>query len=260
MYHYTHLRNRFRWWNAAGLALVLLMNTLANVLPLGGVTTGEISDRYPVQITPAGYAFSIWSLIYALLLGYVIYQALPRHAGNTGVRAVGIWFLVSCVCNAAWIVLWHYEFLTASVFVMLVLLLSLIAIYRGVRFGGGKSIRPFAGEYLLLRLPFSVYLGWISVATIVNITVVLYAAGWDGFGLSGELWTMLLLGAGTLLAAVIGIAYRDPTYMLVFVWAFAAISIKQRDASPDVAAVALAAAALILLLAIAVLIRALRRG
>ncbi len=222
------MTNPYRWWNAAGLVLMLAINALAVWLPLGGKTTGELSAQYPVLITPAPYAFSIWSLIYLLLIGFVIYPFTARGKQSPLTARIGPWFFISCLMNAGWIVVWHYEFLSSSVFIMFALLLSLIAVYVPVR---RQPPVPTSADRALVLLPFSIYLGWISNATIVNVTVVLHAANWNGLGLSAEAWTIILLAAALLLALAIGFFHRDPFFMLVFVWSFIAIGVK--DGQPD---------------------------
>jgi len=223
-----HNRNTYRFWNIFGLLAVLAVNALAQFLPLNGKTTGELSDKYPVLITPAGYAFSIWSLIYVLLIGFVIYQLGSRTGAMPSVKNIGPWFFVSCLFNTAWIFAWHYEYVTVSVYIMIALLLSLIILYQRVR---SAASHPSFWEKLWVRLPFSLYLGWISVASIVNITVGLSKAGWEGFGWSAVTWTVVLLIIAAVLALIIGGVYRDPFYVLVIVWAFVAIALKQKDYS-----------------------------
>jgi translocator protein len=165
--------------NILTFILVVGVNGLANSLPINNQTTGEISDNYPVMFTPAGYVFSIWGLIYLGLLGFVIYQALPAQRDNPRLDRVGYWFVWSCIFNSIWIFLWHYELMLWSVLVMLGILVSLILVYLHLEIGRNRV--PL-GESLLARLPFSIYLGWISVATIANVSVLLYDLGWDGFG------------------------------------------------------------------------------
>lgn len=136
---------------------------------------------FPVQITPAPYAFMIWGLIYAFLVGYVIVQLLPAKREHEEIKRIGPWFIISCLFNITWILIWQYLFTTASIFAMLGLLISLIAIYTMTRPNGWSSdniIRWF------VQIPFSIYLGWISVATIVNAAAVLYNLKWNGLGLS----------------------------------------------------------------------------
>lgn len=241
-----------KYLNAIGLVLVLVMNYLAQSLPLGGRTTQSLSAQYPSLVTPAGYAFSIWLLIYALLIGFVIYSF--THAGrlSKAVKAVGIYFPLSCVFNAGWLLVWHHEYLYASVFVMLALLVTLIAIYTRVRAAGEAYVSM--GDRWLVRVPFSLYLGWICVASIVNISSVLHASDWDGFGLSDALWAQIVLAVGALIGLAIAFTRRDALVPLVFVWAYVAICVKQQDNQ----AVVYTAAALAAVLAAASIIAFLR--
>jgi benzodiazapine receptor len=209
----------------AALAATLAVNTLANTLPLNGQTTGEISDRYPLKITPPGYAFSIWGLIYTGMLGYAIYQAMPAQRENPRLRGVGWLFVLSCVGNIGWLVLWHYNRPRLALGAMFGILLALIAINTRL----GKPLQGPLGERLLARLPFSVYLGWISVATLVNASVALYDAGWDGLGIDPQIWTASLLGLGSALGLGMGAARGDATFPLVLAWAFSGIASKQSD-------------------------------
>ena len=149
---------------------VIVVNGLATTLPLGGKTTGEISDQFDVYFVPAGYVFSIWGLIYLALIGYSIFQALPAQRDNPRLRRTGWLYVLSCAANIAWIFLWHYEIFAWTLVAMVALLLALIVIY--LRLGTGFSRVP-AAETWLVRVPFSIYLGWITVATIANVTSLL---------------------------------------------------------------------------------------
>lgn len=234
----------------AALAATIGVNGLANGLPLNGQTTGEISGRFPLLITPPGYVFGIWGVIYSGLIGYAVYQALPAQRDNERLRRIALPFIASCAANAGWIFLWHYNRVGLSVGAMLGLLLALITIdLRLGRVRGG----PLA-ERLLVRLPFSVYLGWISVATIVNVAAALYATGWDGAPLSPEAWTAALLGVGTALGVAQGAGRGDAAYPLVLAWAFAGVASKNADV-PLVGPAAWAATAVSLLSAVAALLR-----
>ncbi|MBM7566913.1 tryptophan-rich sensory protein [Paenibacillus sacheonensis] len=241
--------------NLIGLAAVIAVNALAEWLPIGGKTTKELSDQNPVLVTPAGYAFSIWSLIYLLLVGFVIYQLLPAGRSRASVSRIGPWFMISCLLNIGWILTWHYEYVTSSGFVMLALLIVQIIIYLRVR---TASSYPTAGERWLVRLPFSLYLGWISVATIVNIAVVLHHEGWKGFGLSDVTWTVIVLSFAIVLALAVDWSFRDAIYALVFVWAFVAIAAKQ-DGHSEIVTAAYIGAGVLAVSALATWFSAIRR-
>jgi benzodiazapine receptor len=201
----------------------IVVNALANILPFNGQQTGAISDRFAIYFVPAGYVFSIWGLIYLGLIAYAIFQALPAQRENPRLRSIGGLFLVSSVANIAWIFLWHYEVFPATLPVMLVLLGSLIAIY--LRLGTGRTSVSRA-ETWLVRVPFSIYLGWITVATVANATQLLYFLGWNGGAIGPEAWTVVMLAVAVVLAWLMAITRRDVTYLLVLVWAFIGIASK----------------------------------
>jgi benzodiazapine receptor len=221
--------------------LTLTVNGLANGLPLNGVTTAEISDRFPIRFVPAGYVFSIWGVIYIALIAYTIYQALPAQAENESLKRIAPWYWLASLANSAWIFLWHYEVFTLTIVAMVTLLLSLIAIYRNLRAGNEPARSGFRWAVLI---PFSLYLGWISVATIANAAQLLYFLNWSGWGLSDELWAGIMLVVATGLGAAMLVRERDIAYTLVLIWAFAGIAIAQADA-PMVANSAWALSALL---------------
>ncbi|MFD0960034.1 tryptophan-rich sensory protein [Paenibacillus chungangensis] len=236
--------------NLIGYAAMVIVNILAERLPIGGKTTGEISAQYPVLVTPAGYAFAIWSLIYLLLLLFVFYGLTKKGRDSSSIAAIGPLFFLSCLSNITWILLWHYEQLTSSVFMMFALLISLIFIYSGtIRNELRNSV-----ERWLVSLPFSIYLGWICVASIVNVAVALSANGWKGFGLSDTTWAVLMLCVAALLALVLGLRHRDVAIMLVFVWALVAIGVKQQ-AYPAVVWTAYACAGIVAIAVLGLLVR-----
>lgn len=218
--------NPYKWWNLLFFLGMILVNVLSVTVPLGGKSTGEISDMYQTYLTPAGYAFSIWSLIYILLAGFIIYQFRQYTGSRDSVRAIRFWFVLSCVFNMAWLFLWHYLYLELSLAAMVLMLFTLIVIYRITR----RITHPTTGERWLVKLPFSIYLGWISVATIVNVSVVLEKNNWDGLGLSDSTWAVIMLCLGTLLAVAVSYPNQDSIYPLVFVWAFIAIALEHKDA------------------------------
>jgi hypothetical protein len=203
--------------------LTIVVNGLANALPLNDLTTGEISDRFEVYFVPAGYVFSIWGLIYLGLIGYAIYQALPSQRQNPRLQSIGGFFTLASLANIAWLFLWHYEQFVGTLIAMLVLLISLIVIY--LRLGIGCGIVSMA-ESWLVRLPFSIYLGWISVATVANVTSLLDYLDWDGFGLSPEVWMIIVLAVVVVIAGLMSVTRRDIAYSLVILWALAGIAVK----------------------------------
>ena len=205
---------------------VIGVNALASTLPLNDLTTGEISDRFDVFFVPAGYVFAIWGLIYLALIGYSIYQALPSQRENPRLRRVGWLYVLSCLANIAWLFLWHYELFALSMVAMVVLLLLLIGIYLSL--GTGRTGVSTA-ETWLARVPFSIYLGWISVATIANATSLLDYLGWNGWGLSAEAWAAIMLVAAAVITLAMSLTRGDVAYVLVIVWAYAGIAVKHSD-------------------------------
>jgi translocator protein len=210
--------------NIGALVAVLLVNWLATALALNGKDTGQLSDQYPILTVPAGYAFAIWGLIYLGLIGFALYQSLPSQRDNQRIARITPLFLLSCLANIGWLFTWHYEILSLNIVLMMVLLGSLIGIYRQLRADG---MLPSTGERWLVWVPFSLYMGWITVATIVNLTVVLYAAGWQDTGPLGAALASLLFVVAAGIAVTIARRFDDPAYALVVVWALVAVAIKQ---------------------------------
>ena len=163
--------------NWLGFIAVIALNSAANILPLNGKTTGEISDSIPTLFTPAGYVFGIWSLIYLGLLAFAVYQSQSEQRTAEIHERIGYWFFASCVFNSVWIVGWHYEQFALTLAIMLGLLVSLLVIYLRLDIGRRKVS---TAESTAVHLPFSIYLGWISVATVANVSAVLYTGGWNG--------------------------------------------------------------------------------
>jgi hypothetical protein len=230
----------------------LTVNVLANALPLNGQNTGEISDRFQVYFVPAGYVFAIWGVIYLGWIAFVVYQFLPAQRESPRLRNLGYLFALSCVFNAAWLFCWHYNQFGLSVLVMFTLLGLLIASYLKLNIGRTNTTRA---EKWCVDIPFSIYLGWISVATIANVTDWLYFINWNGFGIGPQTWAMIMLGVASLLGVLMAVTRRDSAYLLVLVWSFAGIAVKQ-SAEPLVAYSAWVAALVALGLAILGIFRA----
>jgi len=218
--------------NIIGVLTVLVVNALANIVPIGGQTTGEISAKYPTLFTPAGFTFAIWGFIYLLMLIFAADQTLrflyPK--GDRITERIGWWFVLSCLANTTWIFAWHNERFTLSVVIMLVLLLSLITIY--LRLGIGLEPARLRTQ-LAVHLLFRVYLGWISVATIVNISIWLISVGWDRWGLSELIWAIALVLVATTITLLMLRNRNDLVFALVIIWAFAGIIVERmRDPYP----------------------------
>lgn len=211
--------------------VMIVMNYLANALPLNGKTTGEVSDSYSNLFAPAGYTFAIWGLIYVLLAFHVIYQlgffrSGERSAVTQLMQKIAMYFSVSSVANALWILAWHYGHLAISIILMLVMLISLIII-NGLTVKSDLSFK----EKFFIRLPFSVYFGWITVATIANITAYFVSIDWDGFGLSDSTWTVIILLVGTVIGIATLLKNWIASYGFVLVWAY--IGIYSKHVSPE---------------------------
>jgi hypothetical protein len=234
--------------NIVAFVAVFIMNVLSNALPINGRTPGEISDALPSFFTPAGYTFSIWSVIYAGLLGFIIYQALPAQRNKPFLAQIGWLFAVSSVANIAWLLAWHYGFYVLSVFFMVSLLLSLIAIYQRLKIGHPNPDLPLANK-LLVQFPFSIYLGWITVATIANVASVANYLGWAGFGIAEPTWAAIMMLVAVVVAGLLLFNRRNISYAAVLIWALFGIRAAQADVA-IVANTAVLAAALILILAL----------
>ncbi len=203
--------------------VTLVVNVLANALPLNGLNTGQISDRFKVYFVPAGYVFSIWGLIYIGLIAFAVFQALPSQRENPRLRATGWWISLGGLANSVWIFFWHYEQFPLTLLAMLVLLGTLIITY--LRLGIGRTTVPVA-ETRAVRLLFSIYLGWITVATVANVTDLLDYLKWNGFGIAPEIWMGIVLTAVLVIAALMNFTRRDIAYTAVILWALAGISVK----------------------------------
>lgn len=229
-----------RYINILFFAAMIVMNYLANALPLNGKTTGELSGSFPNLFVPAGLTFSIWGVIYLLLLTFCFIQF--NSANQVIINRISWLFIASCILNALWIVAWHYGRLPLSVIIMLGLLVSLIWINIII-----KDL-PFG----IIKAAFGVYLGWICIATIANVTGLLVANNWNGFGISEETWTVIMIFAGALITVAALWRFDNPFIGLSVVWAFAGIMIKRQADYRSifvVAAIALALVAVMLLLA-----------
>jgi hypothetical protein len=195
---------------------MVVMNYLANALPLNGKTTGQLSDTFPNLFVPAGITFSIWGIIYLLLAAFCIVQFNGNN--QVAVTRIGWLFALSCLFNALWIICWHYGKISLSVLVMLGLLVTLITI--NVHIKGLPSV--------ILKASFGIYLGWICIATIANVTALLVHYDWNGFGISAELWTIIMIAVGAFITVLAISSFRNPFIGISVVWAFTGIILKRQ--------------------------------
>ena len=227
--------NWLTWLNLFGFLGMVTVNYLANALPINNLDTGQLSDKYPNLFVPAGFTFSIWGVIYLLLAVFIFFslkQALTGREVFPAFKRLGILFFLTCLANAGWIFAWHYEKLILSLLVMLTLLILLIIIYQRLDSRPYDEIRR---DKFPAKLPFSIYLGWISVATVANTTAVLVGFNWNRFGLSEQFWTVLLLAVVVILTIIFIFKKKDYLYALTIIWALLGILYKriQDTASAD---------------------------
>ena len=247
-------------YQAFFFAFMITMNVLANALPLNGYSTGEISDMYPNLFVPAGFTFSIWGVIYLLLLGYVIYSSSVLWKNNQAdsmlqvVKNIAPYFILSCALNGVWIIMWHHLLVELSLLVMIGLLATLILIYINLQ---QHKTKLKSINKALLYVPFVVYLGWISVATIANTTALLVNNNWNGFGVDAVIWSCIIITIAALLGAFFSIFRRDFFYTLVVAWALYGISVSQKNYS-EIVTIAYGGIGLCVLLIVIGLVRGIR--
>lgn len=209
---------------AASVIMTIVINALANALPFNGKNTGAISDNFKVLFVPAGYVFAIWGVIYIGWIAFAIYQFLPSQRESQRQRRVGYLFALTGVANSVWLFLWHYEQFVLTIIVMISLLSLLIAIYLRLDIGRAKISNV---ERWCVDIPVSVYLGWITVATIANATSVLDYIKWNGWGIAPDVWTIIMLIATLLIASAMIFTRHDAAFLIVIIWAVIGIAIKQ---------------------------------
>jgi len=210
--------------------IMVLTNVLANVLPINNLNTGQVSDSYTNLFAPIGFTFIIWGLIYVLLLVYSLYQLLNfrnfNQAKKTLISKINVYFIISSIANTLWIFAWHYQKISYSLILMIIILICLILINLLL-----KNSLLNIKQQLLIKLPFTIYFGWITVATIANVTTFLVASNWNQWGISAEIWTLVILVIGALIGFVGILYYHSFGYGLVVIWAY--IGIVSKHLSTD---------------------------
>lgn len=249
-------KQMFQILNIVAVIGTLIVNYLSNALPINGKTAGQLSDEIPNLFVPAGLTFAIWGVIYILLIMFAAYQARDLFKKEKiempFIKKSSYYFFLAGIANMSWIFAWHYQQVLASVIIMLVLFASLLKIYLNLDIGKEIVSRK---ERIFIQVPISVYLGWITVATIANITAFLVTINWDGLGISDVLWTMIVIIVALIITLLMIITRKDVAYSLVIVWALLGIYIKRTNplyGLQNEVALTAAVCALIIVLAIIV--------
>jgi benzodiazapine receptor len=207
--------------NTLAFLATITVNALANILPINGLNTGEVSNLYPSLFTPSGITFSIWSVIYLLLGAFVIFQW--KIIDRKYFREFSGWFMLSCILNISWILVWHHLLTFISVMIMLAFLFVLIKIFLLLKNDPPGSRK----EFFFLHLPFIIYIAWICVATIANISAYLVSISWHGGFISEITWTIIMMSVASVLAFIMVIKYQAYAFAIVVVWALIGIAIKK---------------------------------
>ncbi|MBU0928175.1 MAG: tryptophan-rich sensory protein [Spirochaetes bacterium] len=254
--------NRKAWGvaTAAGFTLMITLNALANALPLNGVNTGQLSDEIPNLFVPTGLTFAIWGVIYLLLLGYVVAalrDAFSNAGGALWDSEDGKLFSANASLNAAWILAWHWRSIALSLLIMVGILATLIAMMeRNHARGPIAASDANRVSRFLLRVPVLVYLGWICVATIANVTAFLVTIGWNGFGIPQLWWAVLVVAVGAIVGGALVLGRGAVSSGLVVIWAYAGIVIKRSATDPSSTAPLIVAAYIgIAAVAVAIILR-----
>lgn len=209
-----------RLLSTLALITTLVVNALANILPINGLNTGEVSDRYPSLFTPAGITFSIWTLIYGLLIAFMAYSWANHNEKR--IDRILPWFIASCILNASWILVWHYLLPGLSVVIMLLLLATLLMIFISIQSSHFSSMK----EMIMVSLPFTLYFAWICVATIANISALLISFNWNGGFMTPEAWTVCMMAVAAGLAFIVTKHFRTPAFIVVVMWALLGIYLR----------------------------------
>ncbi|HEY9735895.1 MAG TPA: tryptophan-rich sensory protein [Trichocoleus sp.] len=234
----------------ATIFITIIVTQILNIVPPPGgelvakLASGELNG---VLILPANYAFAIWGFIYIGIIAYGFYQLQPARREDPRIQRVNVLLITSCIAQMLWMVLFPLRLYGISILAMLGLLIPLIGIYLTLDIGKSRADRKARWS---ARIPFSTYLAWISVATIVNVASALYRAEWNGWGLSSPAWTVVMLIVGAVIAAVVALQRADTAFVAVFVWAYIAIAIRRADMPLIWGTAAAAAAVMLILLAV----------
>lgn len=217
--------NVLKWGVLVSYIIMLVVNVLAGALPLNGITTGEISQKYESLFTPAGYTFMIWIVIYALLALYIMYLfgVFKKFKPDPSqLSVVNFYFIILNVLNALWLFSWHYELLLLSVVILFLMLACLIIINLNI-----AKLDLDEGQTLFVKTPFAIYMAWITIACIAGVATLLVSLGWNGFGISDSVWTVIVLLVAIVISVAATINLNSAAYALTILWALAGILVQQ---------------------------------
>lgn len=216
--------------NVIAVFSTIIVNALANILPIGGNFTGDIADNIPNLFVPAGLTFSVWGVIYILIICFAVYQIADWfgriESKSDYLQKISFWFILGSLGNITWIILWHYELILFSMIPILILFFSLLMIYLRLDIGKSKAEKQ---ERYFVHLPISVYFGWLTVATIANVTAVLVKLDVGGLLFGEVIWTILVIIVAMIITLLILNQRSDVGYSLVIIWALLGIVIKQYE-------------------------------
>ena len=210
--------------NVFALLIVLIVNYLANALPINGIQTGAISDKYYNEFAPAGITFAIWGIIYILLIAVMVWQFIGiNHLKTIAVKTIGWLVVLNCALNASWLYAWHHESFVLTLVLMLGILWTLVEINKIE----ANKLSRHTPTWGLLQSAFGIYLGWICIATIANFTTFFVSINFNKFGLSDTFWTGGVIGIGAITAALLVVRFKNIYIGLAVLWALVGIVIRQ---------------------------------
>lgn len=226
------------------IVVTFVVNMLAIILPLNNISTADVSASFKVYFVPANYVFSIWSLIYIALFAFMGYQWLLKDKDYKVVQKMMPMVLLGGAANSIWLITWHYGQFYWGLLLMILLLVSLVITYLII--SSAKKTELPKQAPLLIKLPFSIYFGWITVATVANVTNVLWLLGWDAFGINGPMWSAIMIVVAGILAMLMLLKHNDFAYAAVIVWAIIGIAQKFGHENQIVLTVSLTVFAIVL--------------
>lgn len=233
--------------NGIAAVMTIAMGYVSNTGIFNRNTMASVSAKCQNLFTPAGYAFSIWGLIYLGLLGFVIYYGRSLFINEADqddktIEQIGWWFVISCVANSLWVIAWPFDYTLLSVLLMLVLFISLLRIVVLTKM---ELYDAPLKRILFLWWPFCIYAGWVSVALIANIAAYLTKIGWNGFGLSETFWAITMIMVASIIHIFMIWDRNMREFALVLVWSLIAIAVANQSINPTVVWVSIIMAILV---------------